>query len=434
MRRKKKISGRKEEQGIILTLVAVFMLGVVGAMAALAIDVVSLYTARSEAQLAADAAALAGARVLANSGMTSNPTDATLMTNAENLARTIATRVAMNNEVGGRTLLSGEVTVTFNNTSPTNPRVTVKTGRTDLPTFFARIWGNSALAVAATATAEAYNPSGAATPPLTGPITPVAPTCVKPWVLPNIDPTLPGNQIFDPTTGAIQNSALLTWDGSTQRMWARCQNCTSGSPTPLLWRYYAGAPASFPAPSASSVVCTGSGGFTGYQLRVAGCIQTPIACNSTVSIDMSNYANRDEETTDAVNCLTHSTAAANDGDSIDTASVPPPPPFQFLAGADNPVVQAGAVAAGTDILVSDSLVTVPVYNSTGAVPTSPVTIIGFVQLFLNPDGLGVPNGPPNEDHILTRIVNLAGCGTGATGQPILGNGASPVPVRLISPP
>jgi uncharacterized membrane protein len=41
-------------------LVAVVMLFVVGAMAALSIDVVTLYTARSEAQLAADGAALAG--------------------------------------------------------------------------------------------------------------------------------------------------------------------------------------------------------------------------------------------------------------------------------------------------------------------------------------------------------------------------------------
>ena len=431
-------SGVSRESGIVILMVAVVLLFVVGAMAALAIDVVSLYTARSEAQLAADGAALAGARVLANSGMTSNPTDGTLALSAEALATTVATQVATSDQVGGRNLLSGEVLVTFDVTDATNPRVTVKTGRTDLPTFFARIWGNSALVVAASATAEAYNPSGAATPPLSGPITPVAPTCVKPWVLPNIDPTLGSpNRIFDPTTGAIQNSALLAWDGATPptRMWARCQNCTIGSPIPSLWRYYAGAPADFTAPSASSVACAGSAGFTAYQLSVAGCVQTPIACNSTVSIDMSDYANRDEETTDSVNCLTHSTAVANNGDSIDTVSLPSPP-FQFLAGADNPVVQAGAVAAGTDILVSNSLVTVPVYDSTGAAPTgtNPVTIIGFVQLFLNPDGLGVPNIGPDTDHIRTRIINLAGCGTGATGQPILGNGASAVPVRLVTPP
>jgi hypothetical protein len=32
------------------------------------------------------------------------------------------------------------------------------------------------------------------------------------------------------------------------------------------------------------------------------------------------------------------------------------------------------------------------------------------------------------------IINMAGCGTGSAAQPILGNGASPVAVRLISPP
>src|SRR6202795_3438525 len=146
MRRKKEISGRKKEQGVVITLVAVVMLFVIGAMAALSIDVVTLYTARSEAQLAADGAALAGARVLANSGLTSR---AAGPIGAEDLARAIATQVAAKNEVGGRNLNStgacaaGEISVCFNDTATTfgtNPQVTVKVQRTDLPTFFARIW------------------------------------------------------------------------------------------------------------------------------------------------------------------------------------------------------------------------------------------------------------------------------------------------------
>ena len=73
-RRKSRVRNRvrNDEGGIIIVLVAVVMLGVVGAMAALSIDVVTLYTARSEAQLAADGAALAAARVIANSGATSD--------------------------------------------------------------------------------------------------------------------------------------------------------------------------------------------------------------------------------------------------------------------------------------------------------------------------------------------------------------------------
>jgi hypothetical protein len=49
MRRKKNRSRPKNEQGVVITLVAVFMLGVIGAMAALSIDVVTLYTARWQA-------------------------------------------------------------------------------------------------------------------------------------------------------------------------------------------------------------------------------------------------------------------------------------------------------------------------------------------------------------------------------------------------
>ena len=83
-------------------------------------------------------------------------------------------------------------------------------------------------------------------------------------------------------------------------------------------------------------------------------------------------------------------------------------------------------------MVSDSLVTVPVFDSgSGTVaPSNPVTIVGFVQLFLSPAGM---QNPPNG-FMRTTVINMAGCGTGASGQAILGNGASPVAVRLISPP
>jgi hypothetical protein len=83
------------------------------------------------------------------------------------------------------------------------------------------------------------------------------------------------------------------------------------------------------------------------------------------------------------------------------------------------------------MMVSDSLVTVPVFDSSAWSTTATgVQVIGFAQLFLNPDGLApAPAGP-----IHATIVNLAGCGTSATGRPILGNGASAIPVRLVTPP
>jgi hypothetical protein len=437
MRRARNIHERKGEQGVVIVLVAVFLLFVVGAMAALAIDAVSLYTARSEAQLAADGAALAGARALANSGMTSNPTDTTLVINAEALALAIATQVATHNDVGGRTLNPREVVVSFNNGDPTNPRVTVQTTRNDLPTFFARIWGSSALAVKASATAEAYNPSGAGSGQV-----PVAPICVKPWLLPNMDPrdTSGATTIFNATTGAITATptTLLGWTYNTPitgtPMSPACGANGKCGPQPLPsavpWNYYPGDDATtFPHPTSSLPACNPAL-TSNYEESIAGCIQQPIACNSTANIDTSNYgAARNTETTGAVNCLTHATTNPSDADQVDLTVTPAPPPFQFLGGAQNPV----AGAAGQHVMVSSSLVTVPVFdpNASGTWRTTgSVQIIGFVQLFLNPDGAQTPT----SGNVDATVINLAGCGTSATGTPIQGNGASPVAVRLISPP
>jgi hypothetical protein len=435
MRRQKKISGRKQEQGIILTLVAVFMLAVVGAMAALSIDVVTLYTARSEAQLAADGAALAGARVLANSGMTSDPNadSDNLMANAQTLAKAVAIQVAQSNVVGGRAPVAanGEVVAT---TAPctylTNPCITVQVKRTDLPTFFARIWGSKQLAVSASATAEAYNPSGAEALDLDPPPQ-VAPTCVKPWLLPNANP-VGGGQIFVPTSGAIRPTATALL-GAGWSLQARCEDCSAGGggiPTPVAGQYYPGAIEAddFPVPTA---VPACSAGFNSYQLAVAGCVPRPIRCGpaaaSAIDIDVNPYTTgRNADTFQAASCLIHYTGANGDSDRIDSASPIPPNPFQFLAGNQNPV----AAAVGKDVLVSDSLVTVPVIDTGGGAPGTTVTVIGFLQLFLNPTG-AIMTTP----QIPVTVVNMAGCGTGATGTPpILGNGASPVTVRLISPP
>ncbi len=431
----------KGERGVIITLVAVFMLFVVGAMAALSIDVVTIYTARSEAQLAADSAALAGARVLANSGATSDTTGA-LMTGATPLASAVAIQVAEQNQVGGTNLTSGQITVAFNGTSgtnpPTNPTVNVKI-QTNLPTFFARIWGSTQVAVAASATAEVYNPSatGAVTPGGVRP--PVAPLCVKPWLLPNMPPesSPASNQIFDPVTGAIDDTNLQGWtstNAAATRMGVACPsggNCT-GAPVPLpapaAWKYYPGDPASFPAPTTALPSCSLIPTPTPYQQSIAGCIQTPIACNSQVAFDTSDYATRNSETAEAVNCLTHATG--NQGDTVTSTGNPPTAPFEFMAGNDNPI----SALAGNNVMVSDSLVTVPVFNntSTTTAPTNPVTIIGFAQLFLNPEGFHTPNGGGNVGQVKTTVINLAGCGSSASGTPIVGNGASPVVVRLIS--
>ncbi len=452
MRRKRKISGqkisgRKNQQGVIITLVAVFMLFVIGAMAALSIDVVTLYTARSEAQLAADAAALAGARVLANSGTTSDTTGASMLS-AQTLAQTVAIQVAKQNQVGGQNLTAANVICCVFAGPDTNPTVTVKVQRTDLPTFFARIWGVKQVTVAASATAEVYNPSGASA--VGGTTPPVAPLCVKPWLLPNLDPS-GGTSIFNPD-GSIATTTLLGWTSSlpATRLSVACTggNCTTTPLPPAPWKYYPGDSTtsgltppltSFAPPSSALPAC--AAGFTPYQEDIAGCFQTPIACGSnpqsnySVNLDMSDYANRDLDTVDAVNCLAHSNT--NQGDTVNPAAIAGgqiSPPFEFVAGGSNPIPGL----ATNDEMVSDSLVTVPVFNSSATAPASPVQIIGFVQLFLNPEGFRAPppgSPSPNAGTVKTTVINIAGCATtGWTATPILGNGASPVAVRLISPP
>jgi hypothetical protein len=428
----------------VIVLVAVVMLFVVGAMAALSIDVVTIYTARSEAQLAADAGALAGARVFANSGVTSDASRRSTR-NARNLATMIATQVASQNVVGGRTLKTTEVTVTFPNVGSqafdTNPHVTVQTQRTDLPTFFARIWGRTANTVTASATAEAYNPSGANR--LGETTIPVAPICVKPWLLPNINPTGTSltTAIFD-SSGAIVSPTLVGkgWPNTinTNGIYSLCNggDCSlgNGGITPVApGAYYPGAidAADFPAPTQALPACS-SGFTTPYQFAVAGCVQQPILCgaNSSINIDTTSYGTtRDADTVAAAQCLIHYVTSPGDSDSIDQTTIPIRPPLQFVAGNQNPVT--GAV--GNDVMVSDSLVTIPVINNPlPNTPTNPVQVIGFLQVFLNPSASS--SMPPPNNQIPATIINMAGCGTSATGQPILGNGASPVAVRLISPP
>jgi Flp pilus assembly protein TadG len=419
----------KSQQGIVITLVAVFVLFVLGAMAALSIDVVTFYTARSEAQLAADGAALAGARVLVNSGATSDTTGV-LMPSAQSNATAVATQVALQNSVGGGSLTN--VNVTYGGTD-TNPTVTVSVQKTNLPTFFARIWGKTQATVGASATAEAYNPSGGSTQNQV----PVAPLCVKPWLLPNMDPTNGGRPIFVVSTGTPNpGSNLLGWTYNTQgtgtEMLPACPggNCPAPPlPTPQAWNYYPGNddPTSFPHPTNSLATCPQIPTPTNYQESIMGCVQTPMSCNQqTVNIDTTgNSSNAD--TAEAVNCLTH--ARNNGGDTITTTPAPPtaPPlsqPLYFVAGADNPIPGLD----GNEVMVSDSIVTVPVFNVTGAPPTNPVTIVGFVQLFLNPNG----DRMFNNGRIKATVINLAGCGNSWTAQPIVGNGASPVTVRLIS--
>src|SRR5947209_18879163 len=73
IRRRTQLPLKNNERGVTMLLVVVAMLSMLGVIA-LAIDVITLYSARSETQRAADAAAIAAAKMLVDMGVTPDPT------------------------------------------------------------------------------------------------------------------------------------------------------------------------------------------------------------------------------------------------------------------------------------------------------------------------------------------------------------------------
>ena len=201
------------ERGVTILIVGMTLLVLI-AMAALAIDVASLYVTRSEAQRAADAAALAGARMFVTSGYTSDPdawTTSTLCVTGSSTTAAVnqqAAVAAKANLIAGQPATIRSITCSFDSgTAIHNPQVTVTIERTGPPAYFSRIWGVNGSAITATATAEAYNQSGRTTPP-------VVLTGVRPWLVPNCDPTINSTVCPQGAAGYFVNTTNGTVQGN----------------------------------------------------------------------------------------------------------------------------------------------------------------------------------------------------------------------------
>lgn len=149
---------RSDQQGGVIVLVAVTMAAMAGLLA-LGIDVGMLATARSEAQRAADSAALAGASAFLDF----------LADEAPDPARERALEAAMSNYVRDRTISEPEIAIQIDVDSAT---VTVAVRRDSVPTWFARLLGRNTVAISATATAQASDAGTA--------------QCVKPFAVPDL--------------------------------------------------------------------------------------------------------------------------------------------------------------------------------------------------------------------------------------------------------
>jgi hypothetical protein len=333
--------------------------------------------------------------------------------------------------------------------------VQVKVQRANLPTFFARIWGRTGSSVSATAVAEAFNSSNSGSVVANG-IVPVQPRCVKPWIVPNFDPLNPSSAC----TNATCNTLASTTDGSITHpgislggsggsgvigeQFVLIPDCKMGGtcmlrngPPPVVNR---GASGSAPGPpnleylpgqvsqSSTAVPSDGTDACSdvtsNYAQAIAGCDQSTVyQCGvaSGNTVDLSENP-RQGDTANGVQCLIHQgtlgLGAASGQDTLDDTNYP----FQIKAGDNNPLKISGNV-----ITSSNSVVTVPIYDNTNNVikpnGTSPVTIVGFLQVFIN--------GVDTNGNVKVTVLNVTGCSNSAT-NPVFGS--SPVPVRLITPP
>lgn len=423
---------KKNERGQTIILVAIAMLSLL-AMAALAIDVVTLYVARSEAQRTATAAALAGAKIFATSGYTSVAVGGVAPSwSGEACTAAVAQAQAQVQATPALNLVAGQaptVTVTCDDVAtPLNPHVSVVVNRSGLPTFFARIWGRSSNSISATATAEAYNPSGQNAP---------ISVSVKPWLLPNCDasnssppnPNCAGSAYFvNPADGSIANNGSFI---GTTVVLTRVVN----TGIPAVNRYYT---MTIPittlmaaCPSTGTPSC-GLVGTDDYLDNIACSNPSKISCGEVIGpsgINLDNAGGYNNRTNLGTQCLTH---ASNPdlGQGQDILALPngAGKPVEITGGDNNP---NPALQGVNNISRSDSIVTVPLYSGirlcTNAVCAVDTTVVGFLQLGITRRMPGAPNG-----RIEGIILNASGCNPGAGGNAVSGGGVSPVPVRLIN--
>jgi hypothetical protein len=409
--------------------------------AGLAIDLVSLYVARSEAQKAADAAALAGAKAFVD---TTFITGGVLQSQAQAEAREQAKTVGGENTIIGQPVQIADADVTFNFSNPQNPRITVQVNRTTatgnpVPTLFMKAFGVTATDVSVLATAEAYSSSGGGPPVCTG--------CLKPWILPNCDP--------DPAHGGSPTSCTANYVNESTGAVVNPGPYPNGVIGQLLTLKY-GQPQEAPAPSqfyaiqippgTDPAVCPACaqdpGGSEGpgaaiYRHNISCCNTNRLYCGQTVAINLET-GNMVGPTGQGVRCLIHQGNGNSGGQDILDPTVSP---FTITGGSNNPIPGL----QGQIITSSDSIVTVPLYDGHelcpgGSCGTS-VTIVGFMQMFVR----RVTN-PQNT--VEAYILNVSGCGAGGGGTMSCGTGGSggggggggggpvgsgytPFPVRLI---
>jgi hypothetical protein len=431
-------------RGSTLTILAFSMLALT-AMLGVAIDLVAFYTVRSEAQRAADAAALAGATTFITSGCVGGASG-TGCTSAsvKALAAAQAAAIGNSNLVGGQNpAIAGSVAGACPPTSAndvcftvdaagTNPRISVLVQRTAahgnaMPTFFAKVLGIQSVSISAQASAEAFNPTGGSS---TGPN--ICLSCVKPFISVDCDTsrTVPkANANANPNcavTGTTNNPYIFNPTNKAVVNPGVAPNGIIGSALTLHGEA---------APGDYQTIDLGQGnGASATSAAITSCYPGNWGCGDQVELVPGKKVG---PITSGVQDLIHENSGCSLNNGQDTISVNAAntPPLTITGGTANPYGLAGKT-----ITSSDSIVTVPVYDgtSTGNGSNKTFTIIGFLQLFLT----DACHSGSNDD-VSAVVVNVITCqnltsgcnGQGSSGNPgggfVSGGGASAIPVRLV---
>jgi hypothetical protein len=276
-------------------------------------------------------------------------------------------------------------------------------------------------------------------------------------LLPNCDPVNPNNTgancggayatFFDPTTGAITNPGQYPTGGvigETFYLRSNCgagPGCTPGPPSVNpggggnAYLYYYPVQIGSSLPNACPSSC--GGGPTTLESDIECCNPNPLTCGpatatipNTLNLDTADFPEgMGGPAQSGVECLIHQ--RPGNGQDILNGNLLPGAlnyPLEIQVGNNHPLARTPSLAVNDYISTSDSLVTVPVYNSGPAAPTSPVTVIGFLQLFIVQAFQG---GGPKAGEFQVTVVNVGGCGSSATGTPIYSGSNSPLAVRLV---
>lgn len=393
----KKNDRNRSQRGMTLVVVCLMLIALMG-IVALCIDLGMLYTARTSAQHAADAAALAGAYTFLDPAA-----------NQPAAAQNAAVVVAASNKVLGNpvSITSANVTVATSSTGNTVTVTVPLAGTSAVNTFFAKALGISSVPVTVSAKAQAANTAGSS-------------YCVKPVYVPN-------TILSSLSTSAACTGGQVLFDSSGNlTAWAQAQldQCTLIRPTSPSDVTSGGF-----SPGQFFSLDFGSGANT-YRCTWSSCLnnvacgadQSVIACGKSYPVKTGDMTG---PTKQGVGDLTTPT---------DT---------WVTGGSPNYYLNSG----GQKVDTSKQLSLVPVWDDCNQTINSGTNgqaakVIGFLEMFV--DGMTGQNGCTKKggggggggNWVMVHPVKATSCSNGAGGAGGGAGGTTPsgpfaVPVQLI---